>query len=148
MHLGASVGQHVIIHELGHAIGFTHEHQRPCRNEHLIIDTALFHIIGAYFPGLTTELQSSILDLDRVHNDDFRFDYNSIMIYESYGGRPIPFGSEAPGNPLRTFLIRRNSPMFVRLDNGGIIDDISTLSIWDIQRTNMVYPRLSTCPAR
>lgn len=142
MYLGSDVSQHVIIHELGHVIGFGHEHQRPCRDEYLRINRPLFDTIRVQFPDLIEGLQTSILDIHTVHNDDFRFDYNSIMIYESYGGRPIAFGSEAPGNPLRTFLIRQNIPMFVRIGNGAIIDDISTLSIWDIQRTNRVYPAL------
>ncbi|GFS72987.1 astacin [Nephila pilipes] len=64
-----------IVHEIGHAIGFWHEHQRQDRNKYVII----------YEKNVT----SGLLDnFDKTEPQDEIlyniFDYNSIMIYGNY----------------------------------------------------------------
>lgn len=145
MVIGAMVGKHVIIHEFGHVLGFTHEHQRPCRETFLHFRYDCFVYLGLTFHNIDDYLDGDILDVIYVHNDDFAFDYESIMIYASYGVSPSPRGS-AELNPMRAVLIRQNDPMFIRQDNGGIIDVQYDLSPLDIERTNKVYQRVNTCP--
>lgn len=102
-----------ILHELGHAAGLAHEHQRPDRanfirvypqnlgqyaNDHLtfgVLQAAHARVIGAY-------------------------NVNSIMHYSSYIG----------DNTL---------PWFV-LANGAILEDRTTLSHGDVQTLAFLYP--------
>ncbi|GFQ93568.1 astacin, partial [Trichonephila clavata] len=64
-----------IVHEIGHAIGFWHEHQRHDRSNHVII----------YEKNVTTGLFNNFKKTQArdeiIYN---KFDYNSIMIYGNY----------------------------------------------------------------
>ena len=65
------------MHELGHAIGFYHEHNRPDRDEHIdIIDENIVN-------GFGIDQQFKKLSEDSVDLLDVGYDYNSIMHYDS-----------------------------------------------------------------
>ncbi|MGE9615776.1 MAG: M12 family metallopeptidase [Solitalea-like symbiont of Tyrophagus putrescentiae] len=128
----------------GHALGFIHEHQRPCRDTFLKVDTTTIDYIKGEYNNDQDFLQSfdnEYMNTDPVYNDDFAFDYESIMIYPSYGNHLLPIGSTAPGNHLVEILIGQNRALYKRRDNEAIIDIPTRLSGLDIRRTNMVYPR-------
>lgn len=150
IYLGDAVGTHVIIHELGHALGFIHEHQRPSRDMYLHInDNALNEVYDAIGQDqeFKKEMEGNYTNIDPVYSDTFQFDYKSIMIYASYGNHMSIMGSKDPGNALRKFLMQRNLALYTRKDNNGIIDLRFDLSELDSERTNKVYP-MDTCPAR
>lgn len=66
----------VIVHELGHAIGFQHEQTRPDRNQHVRIN---FHNI---LRG--TEFNFQQYPTSQVNNYGIPYDYTSVMHYGQY----------------------------------------------------------------
>lgn len=64
---------HVILHELGHTLGFMHEHQRPDRDSYITINT--------------NNLQSAVISQFNIVNPNINhstYDVKSIMHYKSY----------------------------------------------------------------
>ncbi|KAF8792970.1 Astacin like protein [Argiope bruennichi] len=64
-----------IVHEIGHAIGFWHEHQRHDRDKYLTINTKNI------MQGLQDQFTLTKPQDEIIYSN---FDYNSIMIYGNY----------------------------------------------------------------
>lgn len=64
------------VHEIGHAIGFYHEHNRPDRDDHIKI------ITENLLSGFQVQRQFEKLNSDDVNLLGFGYDYNSIMHYD------------------------------------------------------------------
>lgn len=64
-----------IVHEIGHAIGFWHEHTRPDRDE--FVDILYDNIEDRYLKNFE-KIDSSFIDSQGIG-----YDYNSIMHYDS-----------------------------------------------------------------
>ncbi len=83
-----------VLHELGHAIGFYHEHNRPDRDEFVNIAE-----------DLPANLVIQVGKLFYVNTLGLGYDYASIMHYGSYGGliqskEDVPFGNAEELSPL------------------------------------------------
>ena len=104
-----------IVHELGHAIGFYHEHSRPDRDEH--VDIIFENIRHQSLYGNFRRLHPSQTDLL-----GFGYDYASIMHYRS-----------------TSFSVSRNSQTIVAKDPSIPIGGAKELSPLDIERTNLLY---------
>jgi len=65
-----------ITHELGHVLGLTHEHQRPDRDDYVIIN----------FENILEGFQNNfqILDNPLYREESLEYDYSSIMHYDYY----------------------------------------------------------------
>ncbi len=70
-----------ITHELGHCLGFLHEHQRPDRDYYVDI------IWEKIVPG--KEFNFDIMDNPLIKEQSFEYDYNSIMHYP-----PVSFSTD------------------------------------------------------
>ena len=82
-----------VAHELGHAIGFYHEHNRPDRDEYITVNTYQ----GSLASQLTKQNVANTLGLG--------YDYASIMHYDDLGGvitskGDVPFGNAEELSPL------------------------------------------------
>ena len=66
------------VHELGHVIGFLHEHQRPDRDNYISMN----------WENIGSELYFNFIILDNtlLNEKDFEYDYYSIMHYSPYSG--------------------------------------------------------------
>ena len=64
-----------IVHEIGHAIGFYHEHSRPDRDEYISV------IEGNVFPGFLDAFDTVPDESANLLN--FGYDYASIMHYSA-----------------------------------------------------------------
>ncbi|KAL8578341.1 hypothetical protein ACOMHN_031715 [Nucella lapillus] len=60
-------------HELGHAIGLVHEHQRPMRDDYLGVN---FHNLNPYYVSQLSKYKS-----DKVNKMGLQYDYLSVMHY-------------------------------------------------------------------
>ena len=66
-----------VLHELGHCIGLVHEHQRPDRDAYVEIVWAKIYPEYAH--------NFDIRDNPLIREEDYEYDYNSIMHYHSTG---------------------------------------------------------------
>lgn len=65
-----------VIHEIGHAVGLWHEHQRADRNNFIIVDMA----------NIRTEFQSNFTQATNSFESFGGLDFGSIMMYSSFTG--------------------------------------------------------------
>ena len=103
-----------VLHELGHAIGFYHEHQRPDRDEYITVYRDNI-VPGLYDKGFATEKPSDIDSLG------VEYDYESIMHYS-----PRAFSKDG-------------SITLEAKGNNTINSFRSDLSPLDILQTNLLY---------
>ena len=110
------------MHELGHTIGFYHEHQRPDRDEYVQIITDNINRIN---PRLQSEY--ALLNSSRVKSLGVGYDYNSIMHYNRYSGTVT-----STGQYVELEVIRPK-------DTNIVVGEARKLSLLDIIETNRLY---------
>jgi tolkin protein len=109
----------IVIHELGHVVGFWHEHTRPDRDEHVQI------IFKNILPG--QEYNFNTLTSAEVNSLDEAYDYDSIMHYAR--------NTFARSTYLDTILPRRDPSTTYRPEIGQRV----RLSAGDITQANKLY---------
>ncbi|XP_071084937.1 blastula protease 10-like [Haliotis cracherodii] len=114
--------KHVMTHELGHVIGLIHEHQRPDRDDYIIVATENV--------GVGRMKNYRKFDSSRINLFGVDYDYNSIMHY----GRTA-FSKD----DVSTTMITRN-PSFQ-----DIIGTSSKVSFKDAKVVNSMYKCDSNC---
>ena len=76
-----------IVHELGHAVGFFHEHQRSDRDDYIVIDWA----------NVRQGLEDQFKILDKSENKLLvNFDFGSIMLYG-----PLTFSKDSNSKTMQ-----------------------------------------------
>jgi hypothetical protein len=104
-----------IIHEIGHAIGFWHEHSRPDRDSYIEV------LEGHILPGLGDNFQK--IPIQSADSLGTPYDYSSIMHYNEYAfskrGRPT---------------IRVLNPAY-----RGKVGQRKNLSSMDVKQANLLY---------
>lgn len=100
----------IVVHEIGHVLGFWHEQTRPERDEHVRV------------------LWRNIPD---HHHDQFEI--------RSVGRRLGPYDIDSTMHYLSSFLTNGDGPSIVRLDGSRINHDYETLSRGDIAGIRALY---------
>ncbi|XP_064646447.1 zinc metalloproteinase nas-8-like [Lineus longissimus] len=114
----------VIIHELGHAIGFQHEQTRPDRNNYVtVVEENIPERYRRNFQRFGDEVVDSL---------NVEYDYNSVM---HYGGRTFS------NNGKETIITR--DPKYQ-----NVIGQRMGLSFRDIKLANLMYSCNSHCPTK
>ncbi|XP_059469459.1 protein tolkin-like [Neocloeon triangulifer] len=109
----------IVVHELGHVVGFWHEHTRPDRDHHVAIVRENILTGQEYnFNKLTSE---------EVHSLGLPYDYDSIMHYAR--------NTFSKGSYLDTILPLEQMPTKKRPEIGQRI----RLSEGDVSQTNLLY---------
>ena len=103
----------IVVHELGHALGFYHEHTRPDRDDYVDI---LYENIYDYF-----EPQFSKIPLGESDTLGLGYDIQSIMHYNN------------------DFFSLDGSDTIVALDPSQTVGMATQLSPLDIQKANLLY---------
>ncbi|GFY76488.1 astacin-like metalloprotease toxin 1 [Trichonephila inaurata madagascariensis] len=100
-----------VLHEIMHAIGFEHEHNRPDRDDFLII----------HRENIEPDNINQFRKLSRYHYEwiDFAIDYQSVMMYESYA-------------------FSKNGGITIQRRDGGIIRRNDRLSRMDKDKLRML----------
>lgn len=115
----SNFAQGLVVHELGHAIGFIHEHNRNDRDDHgkIIYDNIKDGMEGQFYkyPFISSTLTT--------------YDYYSIMHY-----KPKNFSKN--GEQTIVKLLNPTDQRFGRSD---------TLTFKDIRGINRIYPREKSC---
>ena len=103
-----------VLHELGHAVGLNHEHQRADRDKYVeIVWDNIEEGMGHNFTKLREDSQPVITP----------YDFKSIMHYGSY----------AFSNNHKKTIIKKECP-------ACIIPQGSKITTWDIEKVNYLYP--------
>lgn len=119
INVGPGCGSTEITHEIGHAIGFYHEHARPDRGNYVIIHNENIKPEAKYYYQFQTYEETN-------NGWGFQlgtFDFESIMLYSSY-----------------SFTKQQNPPLptITRLD-GSLIYPNLILSQGDVETYNFMY---------
>ncbi|KAK0066538.1 zinc metalloproteinase nas-13 [Biomphalaria pfeifferi] len=110
------------LHELGHAIGLIHEHQRPDRDEY--INVKMNNVHYALHSNFEKEPEEHINDYD------LPYDYSSIMHYYSSAG--------ANNSEIETIIVKDKSRQHE-------IGQRIMLSFWDNKVVNLMYQCNKKC---
>ena len=113
---------HIVMHEIGHAIGFYHEHNRPDRDEYVKIITDNIDKLDPEFQDQYDRLKTSW-----VNSLGVGYDYNSIMHYGRYFGIV-----NSNGSYVRLETIQPRDPNIT-------VGEARGLSPLDIIQTNRLY---------
>ena len=110
-----------ITHELGHALGVKHEHQRPDRNSYVSIDTTKSTQRGD---------NNYLVDNTMTVYPNLFYDYGSIMHYSQ-----------------NAFIIQGATPPVITILDAGeaaiwqtVMGGIDSLSYWDKKTMSFMYP--------
>ena len=107
------INQATIAHELVHALGFDHEHNRPDRDDWVKID--FNNVIGNIANG-----DFKKLDLTEFHNLSTPYDYTSIMHYH--------FNAHAINTSSRTITAKK-APFEIKIN-----ENLSDIDIQEIRK--------------
>lgn len=133
----------VIVHELGHAIGLVHEHQRPGR------DTFVTIVMGNVQAGQAGNFN---LTADDESTNIGNYDFNSVMHYGQYafsvcnaGAAPPPCTDGTGGTPdLRTVIVKPGFEAFQT--TMGNLGGMTWLTDIDMNGINDIYAGIPTAP--
>ncbi|XP_019631584.1 PREDICTED: uncharacterized protein LOC109475422 [Branchiostoma belcheri] len=107
------LGKGTILHELMHAVGFWHEHQRPDRDDYVTI----------YRENAESQHRHAFDKLSTSRTLGLSYDYGSIMHYESHAFSTNGRATIVPKLPLNGIVL-------------GAAQDFSSL---DLQKINKLY---------
>lgn len=110
---GGNAYSHVL-HELGHALGLLHEHQRPDRDSFVKIN--FFNIIAQYI------INFEVKDNPLYTEEEFEYDYSSIMHY-----------------PQASFSKDGSSPTIESLDEDQPINRLGIITPTDALKVREIY---------
>ncbi|XP_057325999.1 protein tolkin-like [Microplitis mediator] len=116
--------QQIVLHELGHAIGFLHEHNHPDRDKYIEIN--YFNVEAGLFNQYTK------YSADKVDTLSLPYDYRSIMHYT--------YNLSSTDPKSRTIVPIPND----QNENSLVENGNSKLSNGDIAATNLMY-QCSSC---
>lgn len=108
----------IVVHELGHVVGFWHEHTRPDREKHVVIEH------NNIMKG--QDYNFNMLSVDEVNSLGMAYDYDSIMHYAR--------NTFSKGTYLDTIL-----PIEVKGRKRPEIGQRLRLSQGDIAQANLLY---------
>ncbi|XP_017846556.1 dorsal-ventral patterning protein tolloid isoform X3 [Drosophila busckii] len=108
----------IVVHELGHVVGFWHEHTRPDREKHVVIEH------NNIMKG--QDYNFNMLSMDEVNSLGMAYDYDSIMHYAR--------NTFSKGTYLDTIL-----PIEVKGRKRPEIGQRLRLSQGDIAQANLLY---------
>ncbi|KAL9983716.1 hypothetical protein ACROYT_G005935 [Oculina patagonica] len=103
-----------ILHEIGHALGFHHEHNRPDRDQYLTV------VWKNVMPGCRVHFRKE--SFMTIGSLEVQYDYNSVMHYGSFF-----FTQERGAKTLRTKT------------KGVLIGQRERLSVLDVQKGLLLY---------
>ena len=115
----------IVLHEIGHAIGFWHEHSRPDRDSYVRI--MLHNVLSGKEYSLQKRTRSE------VDSHGYSYDYGSIMHY-----RTTAFSR----NNLQTIVV--TNPTAYASQGRPYLGQRSHLSRGDIQQIDRLY---DNCPS-
>lgn len=131
MNLGPSCDVQSVIHEMGHAVGFVHEHQRPKRNDYLTVASERDFKRLSQESGISKSKLKNNVNIVAVHNDDAAYDYESVMHYGSWSRNNVQ---------LMEAMHDLNIPFFRHKLTGALIErPTKGLTEIDIQKVNEAY---------
>lgn len=102
-----------LLHEMGHALGLLHEHQRPDRDKYIKVFWE--NILNVYQENF------EIRDNPLIVEENYSYDYNSIMHY-----------------PANSFS-KNDFNTLVSLDDNNPINRLDILTEMDIQKAQEIY---------
>ncbi len=123
--------EHLVQHELGHVVGLRHEHQRPDRDDHIILDES--QLDNKYSTRLNYDIISLTWNL---------YLGGRVFVVENATTFDTPYDHESNMHYTKHITTLAGSPHHAWRDNKstfGALNNNSFLSPWDIYTVKKLY---------